>query len=107
MKKILLLLVVFIVAWLWANHQTAVRINHRLAYKGGTIELAALRAIRAGDNQKAIALLENSLRNYVFNVEFSDSFLVKNRHRVAAAKFMVHYEQYIAQQAAAPDASRR
>lgn len=107
MKKILLLLIVFIVAWLWANHQTGVRINHRRAYKSAAIELDALRAIRAGDNQKAITILENSLKSYAIDLKIFDSFLVKNRHRVAADKFMVQYEEYIAQQAAAPDASRQ
>jgi len=89
-----------LVAWVYSNHQTGVRINVHRAYRSGEAELAAVRAIRAGDKRKAIAVLEERLRFNALVLKTNiDSSLNKRNRRDEAIQFMADYEKYVADQA--------
>ena len=91
----LLVVIGLTVAWLHANHSTAVRLKLSNTYKNGENQLAAIHAIRSGDSKRAIALLEKRLETNVFVLNYViDSHFQKGKHRRRAEKFLADYDQY-------------
>lgn len=95
-KKFVFIGVIALAAWLLGNSWTVNRVKMNAAYRNGNVELAAARAIRAGDYKKAVELLEERLATNVYLVNFTiNSWWQESKHRGRAIKFLGNYDQYV------------